>query len=148
MRTPNRDELHKILELVSFYQDERGKPMDDFNVLAFKRMLKLAQDPNSGIYGAVTEDNGRFTGLIVGMIGPAWFSTTTLAHIGTLYVHPDYRGGSAALKLIRGFERWAKNHHIESIRFEVDSEIEADRVYKFVERLGYRETGRIFEKEV
>lgn len=148
MRTPRIDELHKIVELISFYMEEKNESMDDLNIPAWKEMLKMAQDSDSNIYGAITERDGRFTGLIVGLISAPWYSKAPMAYVGTLYVHPTFRGSPAAVKLIKGFEHWAKDHHIKDIRFEVDSEIMPARVYSLVERLGYRETGRIFEKGV
>lgn len=147
MRKPQLDEMPAMLELISHFMFERRASMDDLNVEELQIMLEVAHQPDSPVYVAITEDRGTFTGIIVGLLGPAWFAAHSSAHIATLYVRPDYRGSSAAVKLIKGFENWAKKHHIKDIRFEVDSGIDAERTYKFVERLGYHEAGRIFERE-
>lgn len=148
MRKPGLDEFHKLLELAFVYAGEMGQDISDLNIEAFKQMLFEIHSARENMYCYVTEDGDKFTGIIIGFIGTAWFSTVNMGIIGTIYVRPGYRGGRSALKLMRGFEKWAKDHHVSNIHFEASTGITPERTYSFVGRLGYTEIGRTFQKEI
>ncbi len=97
---------------------------------------------NSGKYGIlIAELNGQAIGVLVAQIGNHSFSATTAAQCLGLYVHPDHRGGFAAVKLLQGFRRWAEEHRLETLTLHVTSGVGAARTDRLFRRLGFAQTG-------
>jgi len=51
---------------------------------------------------------GKFAGMIGGMIAPANPDGTLIAHANLWYVRPEYRGQGIGKQLLRSFEAWSE----------------------------------------
>lgn len=65
-----------------------------------------------------------------------------------LYVLPKYRGSTAALKLVKTFETWAKNRGASRIYLSQSTNIEPEKTALLYEKLGYKQVGALTCKEV
>jgi len=59
-----------------------------------------------------------------------------------------HRGGSAAVKLLMAFERWARNRKVREINVNMSVAIDMERFDRFMLHAGYRSCGQNYFKPV
>lgn len=77
-----------------------------------------------------------------------WRTGDRLAIEQGIYVLPEYRSSKAGILLVKGFKEWAANNEADRIQIGTMSGIEAERVVKLYERLGFNQAGYVLEAEV
>lgn len=82
--------------------------------------------------------------IAVGAMEMLFSNDRTVDDLG-LFVLPDKRGSTAALRLVRSMEAWAKTR-CTKIRIGITTGVHADRTQAFLERLGYTQTGVMMTK--
>lgn len=99
-------------------------------------------------YGVVfvAETDSRIIGGIAGGIAEWWFCDVLHAFDYSFFVHSDYRGTSAALRLFMAFEEWAKIKGADEIDVGITTGIHEDKTQRFFEKMGLVQTGRTFGK--
>lgn len=80
-------------------------------------------------------------GILTGMLSPYAFVDALGASVSLLYVAPTGRGSLAALKLLKGFRRWAAHHDAKSLSIHVTTNYNKDRTHRFLKHLGFQITG-------
>jgi GNAT superfamily N-acetyltransferase len=90
--------------------------------------------------------------LVVGMIGgyltTYYFCSERLVSDEVLFVRQDRRGGAAAVRLIRGLERWAAARGARELCLGVSTGIRPDRTGRFYEHLGFARVGGIYKRRL
>lgn len=90
-------------------------------------------------------EEGRAIGFIaVGSVDMLFSSARTVDDLG-LYVVPEKRGTTAAVRLVRSMEGWATGRGAV-IRLGVTTGTNAAQAQRFLERLGYVQTGTLLTK--
>lgn len=146
-------ELSDIPELVQSAQDVieelptyRSIPVAIPSIESFLETLVLNPTKFTVL---VAEDQGSIRGFMLGCVIPHWFSTKiTHAADLLLYVHPDFRNGAYAVRLIREFEKWAVHVGCTRLRLSTSTGFQEDRTKALYTRLGYIQIGSIHEKEM
>ena len=86
----------------------------------------------------VAEVDGRVVGGIVGIVSRYWFNpAVSCATEMAWWVAEEHRGGTAAIRLYREFERWAEERNCEVISMSdlvIDGETPAGNLFH---KLGY-----------
>src|SRR5690606_19792445 len=104
--------------------------------------LRLIYDPAAQVL--VAEQGGQLIGMLAGMIVEHFFGDDCYATDYVFYVHPAYRGTSAAPRLYRAWEELLKaDGRVKEVLLGISTEIHPERTRRFYERLGFRETGAI-----
>jgi GNAT superfamily N-acetyltransferase len=103
------------------------------------KIKKLFKAPTVITFGAI-KDN-KLIGFIAGMKHEHFFSTNQKVSDLGFYVLPEYRGCSAAIKLIRKLEGWTKDNGINDLCIGQTTAINIDKTKQFYERLGYQVVG-------
>ena len=98
-------------------------------------------------FAVVAEEEGEIRGMFMGYLsewpyGDEWIATDLL-----VYIDPKHRGGTAVVRMIREFERWAKKSGVNQIR-PGTSVGNKKQLLSFYRRLGYKNVGYSFLKEV
>lgn len=103
-----------------------------------------------GEYGVVfvAEIDGEIIGGIAGGIDEWWFGDTLHAFDFSFFIAPEYRGGSAAFRLLLAFQEWAKIRGAVEIDIGISTGIHEDKTERFYEKMGYVKTGRTFGKKL
>lgn len=83
----------------------------------------------------------QLIGVFIGCVEEYFFSRSLMAHSILIYVHPKWRGSSAALKFIHAFRKWAMNRQALEICIGVASGVTIGRTDRFLKRLGFSVTG-------
>jgi GNAT superfamily N-acetyltransferase len=94
---------------------------------------------------AVDGDDVPF-GFLGGIVSHHYFADMKYATNLVVYVSPEARGSRAAIKLIREFERVAKERGADEIMLGVTAGFHAPRIEKFYNALGYQTVGALTVK--
>jgi GNAT superfamily N-acetyltransferase len=88
--------------------------------------------------------------VLVGMMGGTcfehFFGNDKLAMEMFLYIHPDYRGGTASVRLIKKFEQWAESQGAVAVQVGVSTGLHPERTGRLYKALGFEEIGPILKK--
>lgn len=141
-----------IPELISLgrdiYQESQQKGLG-FSEIRLKNQLKACLQPNSKNYCVfVAERNGRIIGVFWGHIDQHFFSEALVATEYMFYVKPDFRGTSAALRLMHAYKTWAKNRKAQEIMICMTIGVEPGKFDKFVQKLGFKYVGGNYSMRV
>lgn len=93
-------------------------------------------------------DDGEPIGFIAVGCVPMLFSTARTVDDLGLFVIPEKRGTTAALRLLRNMEPWAVARGARTIRMGVTTGTNEAQAVKFFERFGYRKTGTLLTKTI
>jgi hypothetical protein len=83
----------------------------------------------------------QLIGVFIGCVEEYFFSQNLMAHSILIYVHPKWRGSSAAVKFIHAFRKWAMNRQALEMCIGVASGVTIGRTDRFLKRLGFAVTG-------
>ena len=139
------DDVPTLIELGRVMHQEsprfRGLDYDE------EKLMQLGANlvNQGGIF--LAEKDGKPLGMILGMVTEHFFGHDLMACDLAVYVHPDHRGGTLAVRLIKKYEAWAFSMGAKVITMGVSTEVEADRTGQLYKRLGYRMTGVLAVKE-
>jgi len=98
--------------------------------------------------GFVAEHDGEIVGMMAGVISQHFFSSFSFATDLTVFVKPESRGSTAAIRLITAFCIWAEAMKCNEIRCGVSTGIReeaSDRMYK---KFGFVERGTMYVKHI
>ncbi len=84
---------------------------------------------------------GRIVGAFLGAIEEYFFTTNKSANSILIWVDPDYRGSSIAIKLIDVFKQWAVKKGAKEINMVVSSGVRIGSTDRFIRRLGFVQSG-------
>lgn len=102
--------------------------------------------PTGGIF--VAEINGMVVGMLAGYCVEHFFGPGKYAGDLVVYVLPDFRGSSCAVRLVRALEQWAEEQGAKEILLGVSTEVETERTTTLYKHLGYRASGCSLIKHV
>ena len=136
---------------------EDFKPLLDLHwneIARHKDDIKLNVDYESyrtleelGLLHCVTaRDEGKLIGYVISMVSRSLhYSDHLFANNDVLFIHPDYRGGSTFVKMLKFTERKLKQAGIKNfyIHMKLDYDFSA-----LLERYGFTEIERNFEKQL
>ena len=89
----------------------------------------------------IAERAGVPIGVLTGMLSDYTFVDAKGASVTLFYVAAEGRGSLAAVKLLRGFRRWAVHHKATALSVHVTTNHKKDRTHLFLQRMGFRVTG-------
>lgn len=96
----------------------------------------------------VSDEYGNPVGAVIGAINSDWRTGHKIAFEQGVYVLPEYRRSNAAKSLIDAFIGWAKLQNADRIQLGTMSGIQAEKVVKLYEGLGFELRGYVLEMEV
>jgi GNAT superfamily N-acetyltransferase len=96
---------------------------------------------SSNTIGFLAIENNEIIGFISGILSEYFFSNTKRASDLGFFVLPKFRGSSAAIKLVKSLESWAKEQGADDLYLGQTTAVEIDKTRQFYERLGYKTVG-------
>lgn len=104
--------------------------------------------PSPDWLALMAEHNGEPVGMMVGFVVNHCFSSARYAADLVLYVSPEFRGSSMAVRMLREFETWAATRGAAEIVMGVTTEVHTERTVGLYARCGYRDSGVSMVKDV
>ena len=99
-------------------------------------------------YGECAVDGDEIVGFMCGYLGETFLNSQINAYEQGVFVAPERRGGSIAIRLIKNFEAWAKARNAENLWLGQSVGQKQASTLKFFERLGYSCQGVITCKKL
>jgi len=87
--------------------------------------------------GFVAELDGELVGMIGGVLVPHFFSDFKYACDLVVFVKPDHRGSTVAIRLVKTFEKWAFENGAEEVVLGVSTGVSQERTVCVYQHLGY-----------
>lgn len=111
-----------------------------------RRTFRGAINDDKGMYCLLIarSSDGAAAGWLFGTVTRPWFTDALVAHDHAFFVAPQYRGSSAAIKLLKVFRRWAKRRNAEVLNVSQRVGVEMDRFERFMRRAGFQPRGMNF----
>ena len=148
IRPAEHQDLETLIILgYSMHQESSYRGMDfDFEKVAL--LLDRAIDDDDYLF-LVSEHNGEVIGGFVGIITKQWFGNDLTATDMALFIHPDHRGSTTALRLIRHYIAWAKEQGCrpEAIRIGITTGVDEDKTTLLYQHCGFRHAGNLMALE-
>jgi len=97
-------------------------------------------------FAVVFEKDGAVVGGMLGDVVTPWYSTERMGIDYSLYIEPEHRNGTAAIRMVKMFEDWCISMGAVQIRPGVSTgHKSAGKLYR---ALGYEQVGECFVKQI
>lgn len=103
----------------------------------------MVQQP--GFIGVIDDE---LRGVMFGSASQNWYDPELRAYEQLLYILPEFRNGALAPRLIKEFERRARNLGCIAIHAGVTTQMQDERTFRLYERLGYTREGNAVTKRI
>lgn len=124
----------------------RSQPFNAQRVAqAFTDLITQGEGKYAFLVAANTDS--RIVGALIGVMEQQIFSDLHTASVMHFDVLPEARMGGHGVRLLRAFEKWAKNRNAAEICFGINSDTEIRLLGRFATKMGYRKVGENFVKE-
>ena len=143
IRQATAKDLRGLIELGEAFRRESRiyyPPIEEQEVLSW-----LSQTGN--IVTFLKESDGLPVGFLSGMLTSYPFTSREMASVVLLYVAPEFRGKMIGPALLRAFSEWAEGKVFQE-RVTLHSGIDAERTGQFLEKLGFRVTGKQYVRQI
>jgi GNAT superfamily N-acetyltransferase len=94
----------------------------------------------------VAEKDGDVIGLFVGYRYEHFFGYDICSSDLLLYVTPEHRGSSTAVRLIKAYEQWARDSSVTEIQIGVSTGVREERTARLFEKLGFGDRAIYYRK--
>lgn len=143
IRFATMTDIPAFVEIGRVYHQESRFKSYGYNEEKLTGNLKKLVENKSGSHCFFVADdkNGKPYALLIGCIESYFFSDEPVAQSILFWVHPEHRGGSAAVKLVQAFRKWALNRNAFEVAIGVNSAVSIDRADQFFRKLGFQITG-------
>lgn len=146
---PEPKEFPTLIKMgAGMWEESNFYSTDEYDEEALQKLGEALYSHPDGVVLAVKEshDSAPF-GMMVGQAVPYFFAPSKKMAIDFLvYVAPEKRGTSAAFRLLKAFESWARNKGVHEMRLGVSTGVEPERTAKLYRKLGFKNVGGIFTK--
>lgn len=144
IRAATNEDIEKMVELgAKVYAESRFSHLG-YNMDKVKYGLEtfiLLHTKGSHLALLAENADGRIVGAFLGAIESYFFTTDKSANSVLIWVDPDYRGSSIAIKLIDVFKQWAVKKGAKEINMLVTSGVRIGSTDRFFRRLGFVQSG-------
>ena len=108
--------------------------------------VQIHTDDNMACY--IAYNKSGYHGIWAGVVHSLWYSDNKIASDIVFYVKKEYRGPSAAIKLLRAAENWAKTKEAKVFNLGLSSGIDTKKTVCFFKKLKYFDQGTLMSKHI
>lgn len=146
IRPATKNDIPRICELGYALHAESSYSEIPFDVAKVAKTMEDIIDHLGVIF--VAERGDVIAGGIAGGVTEHWFSNERVAFDYSFFIHPEYRHGSAAARLMTAFFEWARLLGAKKVRMGITTGIHVERTAKLYRAMGFHEAGQLFQKEL
>lgn len=152
IKLPDAKELVSVVELARLMREESvyrfSNGFDELAVLDLGlRLVSLFMHNRGGYIKIAKNKEGKVIGMAAGQATPYMFNPKECMITDyALYVLPEYRGTTAAIRLLKDFEAWGKSQGANEMSLGVSTGIDTDKTHNFYTKMGYLYSGGIYKK--
>ncbi|WP_408595562.1 N-acetyltransferase family protein [Limnohabitans sp.] len=90
------------------------------------------------------KSDGIVVGMLVGFVTEFFFTRQLVAQDRVFFVLPEYRGTSAAVRLLTAFRKWAENRNVQELNINMSVAVDMPRFERFMTHMGFAKCGTNF----
>jgi GNAT superfamily N-acetyltransferase len=148
IRAAQDKDSDEIIELGLRMHKESAYAFLPFECEKLRRLIASYLSDFESQCGLVAEENDVIVGMLGGYLTDYFFCNEKMACDMILYVVQEYRGSSAAARLIRAFRLWAVEHGAREMCLGISSNINTERTGRFYERMGFTHCGGVYKQRL
>lgn len=141
------EDIPAVIRLARMMHTEGAFAFLDFSTEKMARLFFHCVESDDHLC-LVAEKDGELVGGYMAYITPYYFGNDLLAQELALFIAPEYRGGSLAVKMTKRYMKWASDRGVKEIMAGASMGIKSDKVRSLYERLGFETIGFIFKKRI
>jgi len=115
----------------------------DDSKMAVQLTMPLTHPESQFCHVAVKDK--EVVGALFGYLTEFLFGPELIAMDYGWYVLPKARGTSARVRLLKNFQRWAKDHGAVEVCMGVSTNVQKDKTGKLFKKLGYKHVGGLYK---
>tara|TARA_R110000744_G_scaffold183704_1_gene303086 strand:- start:85 stop:543 length:459 start_codon:yes stop_codon:yes gene_type:complete len=144
IRVATPDDVFDILILAKEFSKEAPSSHKWNKEKTEQFILSALQNTNMTIF--VIDVGGEIEGALVGLLSELYMSHTVQATELAWFVSKDYRGKPASIRLMKAFEKWAKESGADQVGMgDIEGISSLENLYN---RLGYERAETVYLKEL
>lgn len=144
IRVATPDDVFDILILAKEFSKEAPSSHKWNKEKTEQFILSALQNTNMTIF--VIDVGGEIEGALVGLLSELYMSHTVQATELAWFVSKDYRGKPASIRLMKAFEKWAKESGANQVGMgDIEGISSLENLYN---RLGYERAETVYLKEL
>jgi len=140
-------DLHRCVEIGAMMHAESVYRIHPFSTERLEFLARLCLT-NVDYVCLVAEHKSQIVGLMVGLAADNFFADSRYAADLALYVVPEHRGSTAAVRLVMAFMDWAKTRECQEIRCGITTGINDEVGAKIYKRFGFDYGGSLYVKQI
>lgn len=148
IRPAGYDDVEPLIEMGKRMHKESAYAFLPFDREKVRRLMISYIDDSETQCGLVAEESGILVGMFAGYLTDYFFCEEKVACDLILYVDREHRGSSAAVRLVRGFCNWARNHGAREVCLGVSTEINPETTGRFYEKMGLSHSGGLYKQRM
>ena len=141
------DDIKEVASLAERFHGESIYKDLDYDLCKFSAVLKQIVELDNQIGIVYTVDN-VIVGAMAGYVSEYFFSKDKIAGEYGVFIDKSHRGGYAVIRMIKHFENWAIKQGAKIIQLGVSANINADKVGRLYQKLGYNDTFQVYRKGI
>jgi hypothetical protein len=150
IRRPVMGDFEQLNDLGRWFQENSAYKNCGWSEKKCASIILSSLNNHSPYFFRVAEKDGEVIGMFIGLITEYFFSENKIAMDQVVCFHPDKRQGvgKSLIKMFKEFESWAKSNEALEVCIGVTDGIAGDGYPKLIQRLGYKEAGTWYKREV
>jgi GNAT superfamily N-acetyltransferase len=140
-------DLHRCVEIGAMMHAESVYHIHPFSPERLEHLARLCLT-NVDYVCFVAEHQSQIVGLMVGLSAENFFADSRYAADLALYVVPQHRGSTAAVRLVMAFIDWSKKRGCHEIRCGITTGINDAIGAKLYRRFGFEYGGSLYVKQI
>lgn len=148
IRPPRHADIEPLLDMGARMHAESAYAFLPYDRAKVRQLIVDYIEDTTTRCGLVAERDGRLIAMLGGYLGDYLFCDERLAVDEIVFVDPDHRGGMTAVRLIRGFQRWATEQGARELCLGISTNIHPESTGRLYQRLGFEQVGGIYKRRL
>lgn len=144
IRTATHDDIPRILELGHLLHTTSAYAALPFDERKVETLIGGLIDGQGVVF--VSDYDGKITGGLAGGLTEYWFCDERVAFDYSFFIHPEYRGGMTAVRLMVAFFEWSRLRGAKEVHMGITTGINTEAVSSLYEKMGMTKVGPLFKK--
>lgn len=147
IRKMNKNDSYDVVNLAQSMHDESGFAKLTFSPEKCYNLFHLWL-LSENFFMICDEKNEEIRGAFLACLVPYPYGTDSISQDIMFYVKPKHRGKSIAYRLVKAYEKWAKESGAKRICLAHSCEINDNKLDKMFKRLGFEYYSSSFKKGI
>jgi GNAT superfamily N-acetyltransferase len=148
VRPATEEDIGELVEMGRRMHEEGAYAFLPYEAEKVRRLITgLVERPDCSCALVAEHDHG-LAGMLGGYLTDYFFCDAKVACDLVLFVERDYRGSSAAARLIQGFREWARARGARELCLGISTNINTEAIGRFYRSLGFTQVGGIYKQRL